>query len=67
MPKIGYINLYQYPNTKRLHAGTGVYPSFEVALNIAKHKPNYINTVKIKGISEQFKESPDKGGFFKDA
>jgi len=60
----GYINIYCY-NNGRLHAGTGVYPSFDIAKDKSKHKPNYIATTKITHSLQEFRISPDGGGFYK--
>jgi len=39
-----FINLYKY-DTGRLHAGTGVYHTYEDAVKKAKHKPRYVSTI----------------------
>jgi len=62
-PLRGYVNLYSY-NNGRLHVGTGVYPTAEIARDKAKHKPNYIWTTSVKVPGYKFKVSPDNGGFY---
>jgi len=54
MMQKAYINLYLY-GTDRLHAGTGVYQTFDMAVKTAMHKRNYVMTCEIQFPSGKFK------------
>ena len=44
----GFINIYKYPKQARLHSGTGIYSTREMAEDTARKKRFYVCTVQAR-------------------
>ena len=64
MANLGYVNLFSY-DAGHLHIGPFIYPTFEIAEKVARHKLNYICTTTVKVPDQLFELNLNRNGWIK--